>query len=254
MAHSAGFEPTTPAFGGQYSIQLSYECVFAVVVATNGRSSRQGGQGRLAGGLRCSAAMIRIERGRVHAPGRIPCGLRQVGYFVGWGFIGILAHIVRAMHSGATLKAMMRMHKVMTLKKILLASAAMLAVVAGNAFAATANEEAIAERLKPYGTVCLAGDPCAEEVASAGGAASGPRSGADVVGKFCSACHSAGVLGAPKVGDAGAWQARLDGHGGDFDGLLQNAIHGLNAMPAKGTCADCSDEELLAAIHEMSGL
>ena len=39
MAHSAGFEPTTPGFGGQYSIQLSYECV-----AENRRTVAHGGQ------------------------------------------------------------------------------------------------------------------------------------------------------------------------------------------------------------------
>ena len=220
-------------------------------LATNGRSLLPGGRDRRAGGLRCSAAMIRTAGCGVHACEGIRWSAATAWHFVGCGFIGILALIVRAMHLGAKHIAMMRMHKVMTLKKILLASAAMLAVVAGNAFAATANEEAIAERLKPVGTVCLVGDPCADEVAGGGGAASGPRSGADIVGKFCSACHGSGVLGAPKAGDTAAWSAR---HGGDLDELLKNAIAGLNAMPPKGTCADCSDEELMAAIKEMSGL
>ena len=69
----------------------------------------------------------------------------------------------------------------------------------------------------------------------------------------CAACHASGVLGAPKIGDTAAWKERADTQGG-LDGLLAKAISGINAMPPKGTCATCSDDELKGAIEKMSGL
>jgi cytochrome c5 len=64
----------------------------------------------------------------------------------------------------------------------------------------------------------------------------------------CLACHSTGVAGAPKVGDQASWAPRA---AKGLDSLLATAVSGLNAMPPKGTCADCSDEELKAAIEYM---
>jgi cytochrome c5 len=34
--------------------------------------------------------------------------------------------------------------------------------------------------------------------------------------------------------------------------VWQNAINGINAMPPRGTCADCSDDEIKAAIEHMT--
>ena len=87
-------------------------------------------------------------------------------------------------------------------------------------------------------------------VSAGGGDAKTPDS---VIAKHCNACHGSGLLGAPKIGDTAAWKERAD-HQGGLDGILAKAITGINAMPPKGTCADCSDADLKAAIQKMSGL
>ncbi|MHC8364292.1 c-type cytochrome [Pseudomonas sp. ZT5P21] len=135
--------------------------------------------------------------------------------------------------------------------KMLAAPATVLALWAASAQAATNDD--IAKRLEPVGQVCVQGKECKgmEVTASAGGGdAKTPDS---VIAKHCNACHGTGLLGAPKVGDAAAWGDRAKKEGG-LDGLLAKAISGVNAMPPKGTCADCSDADLKGAIQKMSGL
>ena len=73
----------------------------------------------------------------------------------------------------------------------------------------------------------------------------------DKYNRSCAACHVSGVAGAPKSHDVAAWEARMSK---GMDALVASVKNGLNAMPPKGTCGDCSDEELMAAIKEMSGL
>ena len=101
----------------------------------------------------------------------------------------------------------------------------------------------IEKRIKPVGELYLAG---AEPVAVA--APSGPKSGGDVYQASCFACHGTGAMGAPKKGDAAAWEPRK---AQGMDVLLEHAIKGFNAMPPKGTCMACSDDEIKAAIEFM---
>src|SRR5690606_37927597 len=128
------------------------------------------------------------------------------------------------------------------MKKITIAFALLLTTFGIHA-SAEADKEALAKRLAPVGQVYVAGAVVASEAA-----ASGPRSGEKVYQTACFACHGTGALDAPKKGDA-AWKPRLEQ---GFDTLLKHAIEGIRNMPARGTCGDCSDDEIAAAIKFMT--
>ncbi|MGO1233136.1 MAG: c-type cytochrome [Marinobacter sp.] len=120
-------------------------------------------------------------------------------------------------------------------------------LAAGTALASVEDE--IRDRIAPVGEVCVQGDDCGSAAAApAQAASSGPRSGQAVYDAACSACHASGVAGAPIMGDADAWAPRIDK---GMETLTDHAINGFNAMPARGACSDCSDEEIVAAIEYM---
>jgi cytochrome c5 len=95
--------------------------------------------------------------------------------------------------------------------------------------------EAIAERLRPIGTVALA---------EAGGARA-LQSGEAVYKLNCAVCHAAGVAGAPKTGDAGQWGARLKQ---GYETLVKHAVEGFKGMPAKGGNAELDPIEIARAV------
>lgn len=103
--------------------------------------------------------------------------------------------------------------------------------------------EAVAERLKAVGTVALA---------EAGGARA-LQTGEVVYNAACTACHGAGVAGAPKTGDAGQWSARIKQ---GFQTLVKHAVEGYTGkagvMPAKGGNPDLDPIEVARAVAYMA--
>ena len=73
-------------------------------------------------------------------------------------------------------------------------------------------------------------------------------SGEEIYNTKCKVCHEAGVAGAPKFGDKEAWAPRI---AQGMDTLVQHSITGLRAMPPKGTCMDCTDEQMKTAVEYM---
>lgn len=64
----------------------------------------------------------------------------------------------------------------------------------------------------------------------------------------CAACHDTGAANAPKTGDQAAWADRA---GKGIDTLVDHAVNGFNAMPAKGGATQLSDVEVAAIVEYM---
>lgn len=126
--------------------------------------------------------------------------------------------------------------------------------VAGTVAAQSARNAQIAERLAPVGQVCLAGEACASggaASASSGGSASAAFSASAAYDQYCAMCHNTGMAGAPTRENSAHWAARVSDVG--FAAVLSNAINGVNAMPARGMCATCSDEQMSELVEYLSG-
>ena len=75
--------------------------------------------------------------------------------------------------------------------------------------------------------------------------------GEEVYNNFCASCHNPGLSGAPRLGDVEAWAPRI-AKGNAL--LLESTIAGVQpAMPPRGMCFSCSDEDLAAAVDYMVG-
>lgn len=76
--------------------------------------------------------------------------------------------------------------------------------------------------------------------------------GENVFKQVCHACHGMGVAGAPKLGDADQWKARVKQ---GPEQLYKHAIEGFKGthgtMPARGGKPDLSDAQVKAGVDYM---
>ncbi|KRB09140.1 cytochrome C [Achromobacter xylosoxidans] len=106
------------------------------------------------------------------------------------------------------------------------------------------------------GSDALSGEAVARRIAPVAGFelvdANAPKvfkTGEQVFAAVCTACHTAGVAGAPKMGDNAAWAPFIKA---GYDEMLKVALHGKGGMPAKGGNPALSDYEVARAVVYMA--
>lgn len=117
------------------------------------------------------------------------------------------------------------------------------------------DSDAVLRRIAPVGAV-YAGDTgraamqAAQEAAAKAAASQvaygGTTDGKTIYDNLCHSCHTAGVAGAPKLGDKADWASRI---AQGMDTLVKHAIDGYtgpdgNVMPPKGGNPALTDEQV----------
>jgi len=109
----------------------------------------------------------------------------------------------------------------------------------------TMVENSVLERIKPVGEVRI---DTSTQVASAEIVETAVRSGEEIYNSKCAGCHTSGVIGSPKFASLEDWAPRI---GLGLEKLTLSAIAGKGGMPAKGTCMDCTDNDIKITVQYM---
>ena len=74
------------------------------------------------------------------------------------------------------------------------------------------------------------------------------KSAQEIYETGCAICHDSGIAGSPMIGNKDQWKLRK---AKGYEMLVNNAYNGINGMPAKGLCAECTKEEIGIAVQYM---
>jgi len=143
----------------------------------------------------------------------------------------------------------------LTLGLIILARMVSSEPVAATRDADVDYQSEVVARIQPYAREAVAGkDNSALAAPAPAQTAAVDMGGEEVYNQACVACHGAGIAGAPKLGDKGAWAPRI---AEGMDTLHKHAIGGFTGksgvMPPKGGRTDLSDQSIMNAVDYMVG-
>jgi cytochrome c5 len=126
-----------------------------------------------------------------------------------------------------------------------------------HAYADAEYVAAVAERIKPFARVAVAGADNSALAIKAPAQATAvalaiPKDGPALYEAVCKTCHGTGLMGAPKFGDHLAWGPRIaEGKATLYQHALKGFTGKVGVMPAKGGRADLSDALIESGVDYM---